>query len=212
MTPMNEPRVFSLGRLAAAGLLVALAACDVIPPPQDDPTRYYILSGGAAPAANPAPGAARLGLRTVRLEPYLSRREMVVRTGANEVAFKDYRRWAEPLESAIARELRADLLSSPSVAQVHSEPFLSGDARDYDVSVEVTRFEGVAASGRFSASLTAVVEISTAGDSPHVVSHKVFVAPAAAWDGSNYEQLAAALSRDVAALAQDIVAELPPRG
>jgi uncharacterized lipoprotein YmbA len=212
MTPMNDPRTFRAGPLAAAGLLVALAACDVIPPPQDDPTRYYILSGGAAPAASPAPGAARLGLRTVRLDAYLGRRDIVVRTGANEVAFKDYRRWAEPLESAIARELRADLLASPLVAQVHSEPFLSGEPRDFDVSVEITRFEGNAASGRFSASLSAVVEVSTAGDNPRVVAHKLFVAPAAAWDGSNYDQLAALLSRDVAALAQDIVADLPPRG
>jgi hypothetical protein len=213
MNPPTESRTPPFGRLAAAGLLAILAACDIIPPPQDDATRYYVLSGGgAAPAASPAQGAARVGLKAVRLEGYLRRREMVVRTGANEVAFKDYRRWAEPLDSAIARELKAGLLSSPSVAQVYVEPFLSGQERDYDVSVEITRFEGDALAGRFAASLAAVVEVSTVGDSPHVVARKVFVAPAAAWDGSNYDQLASLLSRDVAALAGEIVAQLPPRG
>jgi uncharacterized lipoprotein YmbA len=212
MNPMNEPRTSPFGRLAAAVLLGGLAACDVIPPPQEDATRYYVLSAGPAQAASPAQGAARVGLKSVKLEGYLRRREMVVRTGANEVAFRDYRRWAEPLESAVARELTAGMLASPSVAQVYAEPFLSGQERDYDVSVEITRLEGDAQSGRFAASLSAVVVISTAGDSPRVVAHRVFTAPAAAWDGSNYDQLAALLSRDVAELAKAIVADLPPRG
>ena len=212
MNPDPEPRAPCLGRLAAAALLLGLAACDVIPPPQEDPTRYYVLSGGAAPAAGPAQGAVRVGLRSVRLEGYLRRREMVVRTAANEVAFKDYRRWAEPLDLAVAREITAGMLASASVAQVYAEPFLPGQERDYDVSVEITRLEGDAESGRFTARLSAVVEISTVGDSPRVVAHRVFTAPAAPWDGSNYDQLAALLSRDVAELAKAIVADLPPKG
>jgi uncharacterized lipoprotein YmbA len=149
----------------------------------------------------------------VKVEGYLKRREIVVRSGANEVSFRDYRRWAEPLEAAIQRSLRSGLLAAPGVGQVYTEPFLSEQERDYDVSVEVLRFEGDAApSGKFTASVTAMVEVSTAGTSPRVVSRRLFVAPAAAWDGSNFDQLAGLLSRDVAALAQDIAAGLPPRG
>jgi len=213
MKPTTQPRPTTLCRLAAAGLLATLAACDVIPPPQEDSTRYYVLSdGAAAAAAAPAQGAARIGLRSVRLEGYLKNRDMVVRMAANEVSFRDYRRWAEPLDAAVTRMLRASLLASPSVAQVYSEPFLSEQERDYDVSVEVLRCEGDATrSGRTVASLTAVVEVSTAGAGPRVVARKVFVAPAAAWDGTNFDQLASLLSRDVAALGQEILADIPPR-
>lgn len=195
----------------AAGILVMLAACDVIPPPQEDPTRFFVLSdapGGAAPAAQ---GGARIGLKTPKLEGYLRQRDMVVRTGANEVAFKDYRRWAEPLDAAIARSLRSGLLASGAVSQVYAEPFLDQE-RDYDVSVEILRFEGEnEPSGRHVASLTARIEISTAGANPRVVAQKLFVAPAAPWDGSDYDQLASLLSKDVAALCREIAADIPAR-
>lgn len=215
MKSNRAPGASPLRLLAAAGLLAILAACDVIPPPQDDPTRYYVLSdsAAAAPAPAQAQGSARIGLRTVKIEGYLKRREMVVRSGANSVSFRDYRRWAEPLEAAIQRSLRSGLLASAGVGQVYTEPFLSEQERDYDVSVEVLRFEGEAGpSGKFTASMTAMVEVSTTGAGPRVVSRRLFVAPAAAWDGSNFDQLAGLLSRDVAALAQDIAAGLPPRG
>lgn len=214
MPPSLFPRRASLGGCAALGLLLALAGCDVIPPPTDDPTRFYVLSSApAAEAAVPAPGALRVGLKAVRLEGYLKRLQIVVRTGPNEVEYRDFRRWAEPLDAALARTLRAGLLAAPGVAQVYAEPFPVDQDRDYDVTVEVLRCEGEApGSGKASASLTARVEVSTAGPGARVVARRLFVAPAAAWDGTNFDQLAGLLSRDVAALAQDVAAGLPPKG
>jgi len=196
------------------GLLLAPSACNVVQPAQEDPTRYFVLSDPVAPPGQaPAPAAgARIGLRAVRLEGYLSRRQFVVRTGANEVQFRDYRLWAEPLDGAIARVLRARLLASPEVARVYTEPFPPDQERDFDVLVEVSRFEGVAgAEGRYAASLSAVIEISTAGASPRVVARKVFTAPDAAWDGRDFDRLARLLTADVSALGGEIVADLPAR-
>ena len=62
--------------------------------------------------------------------------------GENEVEFRDYRRWAEPLDAGVARVLRARLLASPDVAQVYAEPFPADQDRDFDVSVEVTQVRG----------------------------------------------------------------------
>ena len=137
---------------------------------------------------------------------------MVVRMGDNEIQFRDYRLWAEPLDAAIARVLRTRFIASPDVAQVYAEPFPPGQDRDFDVSIEVRRFEGSAnAAGRFTASLSAAIEISTTGANPRVVAHKVFVAPDAAWDGRDFDRLASLLTADVSALGQEVLADLPAR-
>jgi uncharacterized lipoprotein YmbA len=205
----------SLLRPAVLGLavLALLSACNIGTPAQDDPTRYYLLSDVAAlsSTAATAPAGARIGLHAIVIESYLKRREMVVRTDDNEVDFKDYRRWAESLDSAVGRVLRASLVAAPGVANVASEPFPIDQDRDYDVAVEVRHCEGVAGPGGFSASFAATIEIWTAGNSPHLVTRKTFVAPAAPWDGSNYDHLASLLSADISALGQEIAAALPPK-
>jgi uncharacterized lipoprotein YmbA len=205
---MKTPALSLLG-LAVLGLL---SACNIGAPAQDDPTRYYLLSDSAALSTTPSasPTGARIGLHAIVIEGYLKKREMVVRTGDNEVDFKDYRRWAEPLEAAVSRLLRASL--APGVANVASEPFPIDQDRDYDVAVEVRHCEGLVAPGGDSASFAATFEIWTAGNTPRLVARKTFVAPAAAWDGSNYDRLASLLSADVSALGQEIAATLPPKG
>jgi uncharacterized lipoprotein YmbA len=211
---MNLPKTSRLGpllRWASLCVLGVVAGCNVVPPPQDDPTRYYVLSDASAASAQAA-GGLRIGLRTVRLEGYLKRHEIVVRTGANEVEFRDYRRWAEPLDAAIARIVRSGLLASPGVSQVWIEPFPLEQDRDFDVSIEVTRCEGAAAaSGGYVASLSAMIEVSTSGANAHVVARRIFTAPEGAWDGRNFDRLAALLSGDAAALGRDVVAAIPAR-
>ena len=193
---------------SALGLMGVLAGCNVAQPAQDDPTRYFVLSEPAATTAASS-GGARIGLRSVHIEGYLKHREMVVRTGANEVEFRDYRRWAEPIDVALGRVLRASLLDSPAVAQVVAEPFPLDLERDYDVSIEFRRCEGIATrSGGYGASFVATFEVSTTGASPRVVAHRTFVAPDSAWDGHDFGQLASLLSADAAALGQDVAAAI----
>jgi hypothetical protein len=101
-------------------------------------------------------------------------------------------------------------MGAPGVAQVTSEPFPLGQARDFDVSVDVRRCEGTLdASGKYSASLSAMIEISTAGANPRVVARRLFTAPAAAWDGRDFDRLANLLSGDVAALGREVAADIP---
>jgi uncharacterized lipoprotein YmbA len=211
---MSHPKTRLLA-LCAALCLLASSGCNVIPPPQSDSTRFFVLSGADMPAlaAVQAPtGALRLGIKTIHLESYLNRKEMVVRTGANEVRFEDYRRWADPLDAAITRIVRSKLLAAPAVAQVYAEPFPFDQARDFDVSVDVVRFEGaLGGDGKYSASMAAVIEISTTGSASRIVSRKLFEAPAQAWDGTDFDRLAALLRADVDLLAQEVVSELPEK-
>lgn len=210
---MKLPKSSRLGPLlhwASLCVVGLVAGCNVIPPAQDDPTRFYVLSDSPPPAARAQRGA-RIGIRAVRLASYLKRREMVVRTGANEVDFRDFRRWAEPLDAALARVVRSALLASPGVSQVWVEPFPADQDRDFDVSIEVTGCEGVATSSdRYAASLSAVIEISAAGASPRVVAQRFFKKDEA-WDGRDFDRLAALLSGDAAALGRDVLAGLPAK-
>jgi len=213
MTPPTRSSARTLAATAALALLGLASACNIGTPAQDDPTRYYVLADPApTAAAAAAPGGVRLGLRTPALENYLKKRDMVVRSGANEVDFRDYRRWAEPLEGNIARLLRAHLLAAPAVASAAVEPFPIDQDRDYDVAIEVRHCEGATgADGHSFASFAATIEITSAGLNPQVVVRKVFVAPPAGWDGADYARLASLLSADVAALASEILADLPKR-
>jgi hypothetical protein len=113
---------------------------------------------------------------------------------------------------AVAHILAARLLAGPAVAEVWTEPFPIEQERDYDVSIQVTRFEGaLEGSGRYTASLSATVEVYTAGASPRLVARKMFVAPDQAWDGRDFDHLAGLLSIDVVGLARAILAELPAK-
>jgi uncharacterized lipoprotein YmbA len=206
-----SPRLPAL--LASLFALAALPACNVVQPAQDDPTRYFVLSDPSVAGAPsvPAASATRIGLHSIRLETYLKHREMVVRTGANEIQFKDYRRWAEPLDAAVGRVLRTSLVASSSVSQVLTEPFPFDQQRDYDVSIDVRRCEGAVEGSGFKAEFTALIEISTTGSDPKIVVRKLFEAPAADWDGSNYDHLASLLTADVSALAQEVASSIPPK-
>jgi uncharacterized protein len=214
MKPTTLTVLRPLASLGAFLLLSALPGCNVVQPAQDDPTRYFVLSDPAAQAAPtvPSSGAPRLGLKTVRLESYLKHREIVVRTGANELQFKDYRRWAEPLDAAVGRVLRTSLLASPNVAQVLTEPFPFDQQRDFEVSIDVRRCEGVLEGPRYKAEFSAMVEISTGGQDGKLVARKLFVAPPADWDGTDYDRLASLLSDDVSALGLEIASEIPAKG
>jgi len=213
MIPSTRPSARAAAAAAALILLGLASACSIGTPAQDDPTRYYVLADVTPPGASAAaPTGVRLGIHTPALESYLKKRDIVVRSGANEVDFKDYRRWAEPLEGNIGRLLRAHLLAAPGVASASVEPFPIDQDRDYDIAIEIRHCEGAtAADGRSFASFAATIEITSAGPAPQVVVRKVFVAPPAGWDGADYARLASLLSADVAALASEILADLPKR-
>ncbi len=196
----------------AAGWVLLLAGCNLIPPPQPDPTHYYILTGpGLSETGGARPGGKlRLGLKTVELSPYLRKGALVVRRGTNELLYQEDARWAEPLEAGIARALRAHLTAVPSVTRVYAQPYPSDQERDYDIAVNILRCEGALDSaGQATVKFTAVLEINSVKPPGLVVMRKVFVAPDATWDGKDYGALAHSLSEAVAALSQEVAAVLP---
>jgi hypothetical protein len=194
------------------GLLV-LAGCNVIPPPQADSTRYYALASPAldTPAARPALGTLRLGLKAVDVAPYLKKDEIVVRRGENELVYNEYAHWAEPLEAGIARAVRARLLADAKTGRVFAYPFPFDQERDFDIAIGIVRCEGVQLGGGAAARFVATLEITSAGATSEVIVRKTITMPDVVWDGKDYAALARALSNDVAALGQEVAAALPEK-
>jgi uncharacterized lipoprotein YmbA len=184
-----------------------LSACSVVPPPQGDATRFFLLTApkNSVLPEKAAQGGVRLGLRSIEMADYLRTRAIVVRRAENELSLDDYNRWAEPLDSGIARLLRANLRATPGVSRVFSQPFPLESDRDFDVAVTVLRCEGSpSGSGRGASHFSAFVEVFSAGINPKLVARFDYVAPDQVWDGRDYGQLAADLSESVNGLAGEI--------
>ncbi len=200
-------------RLLCATALIALAGCTIIPEATVDPTRYYVLSGPATTllaGARPT-GTHQIGLRPVELPAYLrNQKDLVVRTGANELRFQEFALWAEPLEAGISRVLKERLLSTDMIGGVTAYPFSVDIRRDYDIVVRVLNCEGLK-----SSDTTHVARFAAAYDiinvSGQVVVRRTYTAPDQTWNGTDYAVLARLLSEATAKLSEDIAANLPAR-
>jgi uncharacterized lipoprotein YmbA len=200
--------------LAVAAALLLAAGCRILPAPQADAAHFYQIGvkyfANPEAAAAPRSGGLRLGLARVELPAYLQNRAMVIRHGETNVTYQQNHRWAEPLDEAVARIVRAKLLAWPSVATVSPAPFPIEQTRDYDVTVRVLRCEGAmdGAGDSRSALFAASIEIARAGADGAVVARKNFTLPTA-WDGKDFSALAGLLGQAVAALGDAVAAALP---
>lgn len=199
----------------AGALTLAFAGCSVLPEPRKDPTRHYVLTGPTPTEVNTAAakGVLKIGVRSVQVAPYLDGKAMIVRRAGNEIDYRDYARWAEPLSTGVNRMLVARLLASDRVARVFPQPYPFDVVRDIDVAVTVLRAEGEArADGTSVVSFVCALEVTRAHEGAgagEVLLRETFVAPEIAWAGGDYSALARGLSESVAALAERVIATLP---
>jgi uncharacterized lipoprotein YmbA len=126
----------------AAGL--TLAGCA-----DGQPTRFYTLAalsetpGEAMPAL---PSDLTVGVGPVTLPPYLDRPQLVTRAGDNRMVLADFDSWVEPLQGMFARVLAENLTVLLETDDVLLLPQNRPVDLDYQVEVDVTRFD-VDASG-----------------------------------------------------------------
>ena len=183
------------------GLLLLAAGCSFMPEAQSDPTRYYVLStegGGTALR----PEAPLIHLREVELASYLRSRPLIVRRGENEIEFREFSRWGEPLELGIARVLREELVARGAASGVRAAGGRRDSlALDLVLTVRVLACEG-GANG--SVLFRAVWEVSTTASSPRVVGKGDFRPMNLRWDGKSEAALVGQLSQAVAGLAVEI--------
>ena len=177
--------------IAAVYALAAFAAGCASPV-----SRFYTLSATTTSAATPSDVSVAVG--PVSVPAIVDRPEIVVTTGPNQVRLEEFNRWASPLQNSIARVVAENLVGMLGTPQVTLFPQTMSSNADYRAAIEVQRFES--APGE-AAMLDAAWTVSRTKDGKSQTGRTTVreVAP-----DKGYDALAAAHSRALARLSQDI--------
>ena len=138
-------------RLLGLAACLGLAGCAV-----SDPTQYFTLAQAPAPTAERTATASTadgsvgsatnvsIGVGPIMVPAYLDRRQIVIRTGTDQVELSAFHRWAEPLEDGMARILSEEIAARVPTERVVTFPWRGVVARaiQYQVVVTVVRFDG----------------------------------------------------------------------
>ncbi len=115
---------------------------------KSSPAKFYVLSALPSPETPKKVVAAEhglaIGVGPVSLPPYLDRPEIVTRSGGNKLHLSEFDRWAEPLRQNFTRVLAENLSSLIPTDRTAVFPWERSTPVNYQVVVEVTRFEGSA--------------------------------------------------------------------
>ena len=183
--------------LVVAGLAaLLLAACGSSPK-----ERYYTLT---ADASAPVTGTSALSIAVgpVTVPEAVDQPQIVAQVGANQVAMYEYQRWASPLKGEIARVIAANLAQELGTPRVWSYAQATLPKRDYQVLVDVQRFDSVLGE---AVTVEALWTIRPA-EGGNAKTGRSSVRQATAGDG--FDALAAAHSRALARVSQDIAAAI----
>jgi len=188
------PKKFASPALAAAIAGLLLAACA-----QTQPSRFYTLSGlpdDAAPTA--ASSDLAIGVGPISLPNYLDRPEIVRRTTPNQFQLAEFDRWGEPLGDVFPRVMAENLSDLLATDRVSLLPQRRATTIDYQVEVQVTRFDAEVGG---PAILAARWEMFDNDGKSLVVKRSTFTETV---DGEDYGAVATAMSRTIATLSREI--------
>ncbi len=118
-------------RLAAIlGLAILLGACGTTPP-----GNHYVLSspGGTAPTGD----SPSLGVGPITIPEYLKRNGLVYNRQGNQLQISETERWAEPLDSGIARVITINLSKLLDTQDVRPFPWHPKRPPEFGVKVRI---------------------------------------------------------------------------
>lgn len=197
---------FSPRRPASRLCLVVVIALLLAGCARTQPTNWYqlaVVADGQAGAGVAATAQLFIGLGPIILPELLNRQQIVTRAGASRVELADRHRWAEPLQDNIARVMREDLAILLGTEQIIFYPWSRGTGVDYQVKVEIVRFEGQGLEQAELETLWSVLDREGEIVVPQRRSRQEV--PAATAD---HEGLVKALSEALARCCREIAAEL----
>jgi uncharacterized lipoprotein YmbA len=160
------------------------------------PSHFYTL-GHAAP-----PGTAvenfSIVVGPVSIPAMVDLPQIVVNVGPNQVTVDEFNRWASPLQDNISRVIAENLVAILGTPRVWLfQQALNVDA-DYRVAIEIQRFESAPGD---AATINAVWIVRRSKDGKTETGRTTVREPTQA---AGYEALAAAHSRALARMSQDI--------
>ena len=110
-------------------------------------TKYYVLNSMQSGATTVQPLAdlsnIGIGVGPIRMPLYLDRSDIVTRGSLNQVEIAEFAQWAGPLPENFSRVLAENLSVLLATDKVGIFPFFRRGSIDYNVTVYVTRFDGM---------------------------------------------------------------------
>lgn len=179
---------------------LAIAFCIVAGCASTPASHFYSLRAVAEPAAPLSAIAVSVG--PVSVPAAIDRPQIVVTVGPNQVQLDEFNRWVSPLQDEIAQALAGDLVVMLGTPNVTTFAHGAGEEAQYRVIVEVQRFEsqpGVAAA------LDAAWTVRRTKDGKSESGRTSVREPE---PQPGYAAVAAAHSRGIGHLAQDIAAAI----
>lgn len=181
-------------RLTAFALVCTLAAfgegCS------SPPAKFYTLRAVAVPTSTPSNISVLVG--PVSVPSVIDRPQIVVTTGANQVTVDEFSRWASPVQDNLARVVADNLVAALGTPRVMLYQSPLGAEVDYRVQIEVRNFESTP--GKY-ASLDALWSVRRLKDGKTETGHTILRESV---DGEGFDGLAAAHSRGIAKMSQEI--------
>ncbi len=110
------------------------------------PTRFYLLNSLSGPETGQLVSNSKdsmaIGIGPVTLSEYLNRPQIVTRSSQNELRLAEFDQWAEPLKENVSRVLAENLSAFLSTDSIAVLPWKKSEPIDYQVAVDLIRFEG----------------------------------------------------------------------
>jgi len=170
------------------------------------PSEFYVLniepgtpvSGRTAPA-----GPLTVGLGPVTIPDIFDRPQIVTRPQPNQIDLAEFDRWGGDLNRDLSRVLAQNLMSRLNTDSILSHPWSSSDNPDFQVAVQVFRFDGeVGQVARFEG----VWRLMDGAKGCELATHRFSFDESPA--GSGYPEFVSAMSRAVAKLSQEIAEQI----
>jgi uncharacterized protein len=188
-------------------VLLALAGCT-----SDKPTRLYVLTATTDRPAATSPEGIAVGIGPVTLPKYLDRPQIVTRVEANSLDQANFDQWGGDLNDNITRVVATNLSNLLATDRVSLYPWKDGAPVDYQVTLDVGRFEQ---DKDGNAVLNVFWSIVNPKDGAVLLMRRSsYTQPAGALASSDadnarpYDAQAAAMSRDLALLSRDVTAAI----
>ena len=188
------------GMIGGSVVVLALVALAATGCGRTAMARFYTLDSVATPDAGPL-ASYGVVVGPVTVPSSVDRPEFVVQVTPNRVTVDEFNRWAGPLDESIARVVAGDLSTQLGTPRVAAAPAANFDAA-FRVTINVQRFDSIPG---HEVVVDAVWAVSRAKGGATRSGRTV--AREAVTDAS-FDALAAAHSRALAKVSQDIAAAI----
>jgi uncharacterized lipoprotein YmbA len=172
---------------------------------QSQSARFYVLNSmKEAPMAGNVPTAHSdlvLGIGPITIADYLNRQDIVTRDSSNKLKMNEFEQWAGSFDDNLIHALADNVGFLSGTDQIHIYPWRKSMPIDYQIAINVIRFDGQLGG---QARLTArwrVVNLKTGQMA--AVKRSSIQEPV---EGNSYEDLVAAQSRALATLSREMAA------